>query len=70
VLLKNQATFLLNEDEPLGDNVEINFEDALSWVKLIEVKPDTVISSYLDHFMSGGVPASLDTNLRVNWTSY
>lgn len=66
VVLKDEATLILKDNEPLGDQAVIDFIDPISWLKLIEVNPDTVINKYLSQFTSHGGIIKLDTNLRVN----
>ncbi len=51
---------------PLGSTVEIDFSDALGWVKLPEITPADVLNNHLASFLISGNTASYPDNIRID----
>ncbi|MGM0573906.1 MAG: glycosyl hydrolase, partial [Bacteroidota bacterium] len=56
----------LNGSTPLGTNVKIDFRGSFGWVKLPEVLPADVLSSYESCFLLSGNAASYPDNIRID----
>jgi len=56
----------LTDDEPLNDNVQINFNNNICWLKLENVKPEIVFQNYLTQFNIPDLIVEYPDNIRLD----
>ena len=68
--LEGKSTLVLNAEAPLGENVIIDLADNYSWVKFINVDPESVETTELNKIKSDNQALTLDQDVSIDMYYY
>jgi hypothetical protein len=66
VNLAENSYLNLTDEEPLNNNVQINFNNNISWLRLENVKPNIVFQDYLNQFNIPNLIVDYPENIRLD----
>lgn len=66
VNLAENSYLNLTDEEPLNNNVQVNFNNNISWLRLENIKPNIVFQDYLNQFNIPNLIVDYPENIRLD----